>query len=151
MKAHVKRSHVLFRKAYADHFSLPDSRYDPGSRTVSETDYIAKAQRHKLCVRIRNVKDGLAEYRAERKQRWYENVNPYVGGGQRWAMPYATVVCESGAGSGSSNYYGLLQGWDEWNAGLAPVADAGSAPKLHQDIAAHRGLVLHGGWWECPV
>jgi hypothetical protein len=138
VKLHNHRAHVLFKKAYADSYNLPD------------TDKIHKAQKHKLCVRISNVRDNLSDYRSERKQAWYEAVNPFVGGGQRWALPYPLVVCESGAGSGSSNLYGLLAGWNEWNYDLpgAP-SSAGAAPKIYQDIAAHRGRDLYGGYWEC--
>lgn len=151
MALHVHQAHKLLKKAYADSFNLPDIVKDKQGNYV-DAGWVEKAQKHKLCVRIANVRDGVAEFRADQKQGWYERVNPFVGGGQRWALPYAAVICESGAGSGSSNYYGLLQGWGEWNYGLGPVpADAGSAPKLLQDIAAHRGREIYHGMWECPA
>lgn len=134
---HVHRAHALLKRTYRSDFDLPD------------TSFVPAAQKHKLCVRIGNVRDQIEQYRADRKWDWYTRVNPYTGGGQRWALPYYIVYCESGGGI-YPNLYGLLEGWNEWNWGLVQTASAAQAPKLHQDMAAHRGYVMHGGGpWAC--
>lgn len=68
-------------------------------------------------------------------------------GGNRWGLPYHIVVCESGAGSGSWNLYGMLQGW-----AYAPPFAPGSvydATFWEQSIAAYNLRQLGYGGWSC--
>lgn len=107
------------------------------------------------CARDRKTEKAMERnWRKARREhsRLYKNVLAYAGGrnpigGNRWALPYYVVVCESGAGSGSWNLYGMLQGW-AYRPPFAP-SSVYSATFWEQSLAAYN-LRQHGfGGWEC--
>lgn len=108
------------------------------------------------CARDRDTEKAMTRQwrRAKREHgRFKRTVLAYRGGrnpigGNRWALSYATVVCESGAGSGSWNLYGMLQGW-AYRPPFAP-GSVYSATFWEQSVAAYN-LRIRGGWWECPL
>lgn len=69
-----------------------------------------------------------------------------------WPVPYCIAVGESGAGSASSNVFGMLQAWDAYRPHWADRWSAWSAPFWAQAVAVYR-TQLHGlgGWatWPC--
>lgn len=107
------------------------------------------------CARDRKTEKAMERNwrKAKREHRaLYRRVLAYRGGrnpigGNRWGLPYYIVVCESGAGSGSWNLYGMLQGW-AYRPPFAP-ASVYDATFWEQSIAAYN-LRQHGfGGWEC--
>lgn len=137
VKAHVQRAHELLRKAYADSLDMPVKAL------------VEKAQAHKLCVHIANVRDGLADYRAEQKQGWLNRMKPFVGpDGRHWSIPWANVQCESNGNYtvGYAGAYGMTSpAWNEWGGpALSGSATAGGAAPIYQDITAARGWAKYG-------
>lgn len=151
VKSHVHRARALFEKAYDPAEAKPDR------------EVIEKAQRHRRCVDLDNVREGLSEFRdevkTEHKLLHLQYVStPYPGpGGSRWALPYSIVVCESGADYhvGFAGAYGLLVAtWQQWGgpAISGGVSEAGSAAPIYQDIIAHRVWTDVGpSGWECKA
>jgi len=116
-------------------------------------------QQHKFCLKRKADRKVIAERRGELADKfaeyrmWRASV-PYTGGGQRWALPYYIVVCESGADYhvGFAGAYGLLTAtWAQWGGpALAGTSTAGAAAPKHQDIIAHRVWTDVGpSGWEC--
>jgi hypothetical protein len=111
-------------------------------------------------------RDEAAERRAELRRARRERITPYYGctasGCGRYAIPSYIVDCESGGRfndpSAPNGAYALLSlathgvpTWDDWRPGWASgYAMPYQAPRLAQDIAAHRLWMAYGSEpWEC--
>ena len=64
-------------------------------------------------------------------------LTPYHGGGQRWAIPYRIVACESGGSWGAYNPSGALGPYQLLNKGAPFPVRSAAARFTHHRIAAN--------------
>lgn len=139
-----------------DHNKLIDQTFQQSVQTIS------KGKRKKNAAMVNCAVPGTS---AEMQRDWQKadakhhsyvhDVLAYPGGenpvgGHKWPLPYCIVVGESGAGSGSSNLYGMLDGW-AYRPSWAP-ASVYDASFWAQSVAAYNLRQYgFGGWstWPC--
>lgn len=92
------------------------------------------------------LRDKLAFYETRRRELWRIRVTPFYGGGRFWAIPYCSVIAESGGDYyvGYAGAYGLIS--ETWAAygGAAFAGNAGEASPREQDLVAHRVYAANG-------
>lgn len=113
------------------------------------------AQRHRLAcagpenrkaMKARWRKDREAYFQHRREEFWRERITPFPGGGNWWAIPYCSVIAESGGDYyiGYAGAYGLITPtWQSYGGGEY-AGNAGEAAPGEQDLVAHRVYVDNG-------
>lgn len=144
-------------RSFVDEVWSPDRwrRGDPPAKTTSawrlRQHCLPPGWQRALRKRWRELQAAFFDRR--RAELLTRQLEPYVCGDRRYALPCAVTECESGYYFGhTSGAYGLLQStWEYWG-GLAFAGYPGAASPREQAIVATRVWEAVGpSGWECPL